>query len=148
MSKNKLKLFIIIAITILILILILISTYYLYKSYNMHKYHKYDEIISFSNGVNFEVAFYNINNNYVGVVYYTLYPSTNKVKENIYYRDYKESKKISFEDFKLILEKISNKTNNKYTLYENNTLRYGGEKVIVDSDILNNILDIINGITK
>ncbi len=127
-----------------ILLFILLFTLYLYKAYAPKKYTNYDEIISVSNNTDFEVVFYNFRDEMVGINYYDLELSTNKVGEDILVRSYNKSDEISYTKFSIILDKISDLANTSYILNEYNIIRYGGEKVIISQEDFQILLDYIN----
>lgn len=141
MNKKKVLIFI---IYFVIILLILFLVFLCLNTYNSNKYRNYAEIISFSNGANSEIVFYNVNNDTCEMVYYTLSPSKNKAGQDILTRDYKSSKQISIENFKVLLEKISNLTNSQYKLDENNIIKCGGENIIISDSELKTLIDMVN----
>ena len=123
---------------------ILFFIFFFYKDYISNKYNNYNEIISFSDNVNSEVAFYNINNNTIGIVYYNLFKSTNKVGEEIIWRKYKASNEISLEQFNILLNNILELTNTENKLDENNIIKYGGETVTISTSKLEILIKLID----
>ena len=143
-KKSKIIIFLISFIIILLLLSIL---YFLHNKYELTKYDKYDEIISFSDNKTLELVFYNISDNSVKVCYYKLNNSKNKTGEDIVIREnLNKELDISYKKFQDILGRISNNLNVKYALDENRIITYGGEKVIVSSDNLEEIVNIIKSL--
>ena len=144
MNIKKLITFTILLIILLIILFLMIYFFtFTYKSLMTNKYIKMDEILTISNNKDTEIVFYNTNNKNIKTVYYNLCNSTNKVGQDILIREYRKDFDISLDNFKIILNKVSDLTNTHYKLDENNIIKYGGEQIVILPKELQLLLNFI-----
>ena len=143
MSKKQSIIFIILIYSVIVILLFSFLVF-LYKNSDANKFNKFDKIVELSNDIDYEVDFYNIDIDEIGVNFYKLKDSKNKVGQNTIHKEYQKSKIISFELFEKFLENISKITHTNYIIPENRILTYGGEKIIVSSEQLAELLNYLN----